>query len=129
MLRLGVMYDFFMKEVHFSQQIINIRTISFMNNHWQRACYRMVNSVCGSDAEGADATPLWNTGYIKKSLAVLYRSFHIPGTDSQNHIKSRISADFESNESHGRHGISVNQSNRAVLRYSKGQLEHKVISW
>jgi hypothetical protein len=80
------MYDFFMKEMHFSQQIINIGTIRSVNNHWQCVCYRMVNSVYRSDAQGADATLLWNIGYIKKSLAVLGPSFHIPAIDSQNHI-------------------------------------------
>jgi hypothetical protein len=86
MLRLGVMYDFFMKEMHFSQQIINIGTIRLVNNHWQRVCYRMVNSVCRSGAQRADATPLWNTSYIKKSTAVFSPSFHIQAIDSQNHI-------------------------------------------
>jgi hypothetical protein len=45
-----------MKEMHFSRQITNIRTLSFVSNHRQCVCDRMVDSVCHSDAQGVDAT-------------------------------------------------------------------------
>jgi hypothetical protein len=32
-----------------------------MNNHQQRVCHRIVDSVCHPDAQVADATPPWNT--------------------------------------------------------------------
>jgi hypothetical protein len=58
------MYDFFMKEIHFLQQITNIGTSRFVNSHRQRVCYRMTDSLRRSDAQGADATPSWNTLYV-----------------------------------------------------------------
>jgi hypothetical protein len=51
MLGLNVMYDFLMKEMYFSQQITNIGTRSFVNNHRQRVSDRMVDSVYRSDAQ------------------------------------------------------------------------------
>jgi hypothetical protein len=61
MLGLNVMYDFLMKEMHFSQQINHIGTSHFASNYGQRVCYRMVDSIYRSDAQGAGATPPWNT--------------------------------------------------------------------
>jgi hypothetical protein len=46
------MYDFLMKEMHFSRQVINIGASRFVNNHRQPVCQRMVDSVCRSDAQG-----------------------------------------------------------------------------
>jgi hypothetical protein len=42
----------------------NVGTTYLVSNHWQRVCYRIVDSVCRSDAQGADATPLWNSPYM-----------------------------------------------------------------
>jgi hypothetical protein len=60
MFRVKVMHDFWMKEMHFSQQITNIGTRRSLNNHRQRVYYRMADSICPSDAQGADVTPQWN---------------------------------------------------------------------
>jgi hypothetical protein len=35
-----------------SQQITNIGTSRWVSNHRQHVCYRMVDSVCRSDAQG-----------------------------------------------------------------------------
>jgi hypothetical protein len=59
------MYHFLMKEMHFSQQVTNIGTRRLVSNHRQRVCYRMVDSVCRSDAQVAGVTPPWNTLYNK----------------------------------------------------------------
>jgi hypothetical protein len=57
-----------MKEMRFSQQITNIGTSRFVGNHRQRVWYRMVDSVCRLNAQGADATPPWNTPHFYPSL-------------------------------------------------------------
>jgi hypothetical protein len=57
------MYDFLVKEIRFSQQITNIETSLCVNSHRQRVYYRMVDSVCRSDAQGVEATLPWNNTY------------------------------------------------------------------
>jgi hypothetical protein len=52
-----------MKEMHFSQQITHVGTSFLVSNHRQHVCYRMNDSVCRSDAQGSDATSLWDTLY------------------------------------------------------------------
>jgi hypothetical protein len=49
------MHDFLVKEMKFSQQTTNIGTSRSVSNHRQYVCYRMVDSVCLSDAQRADA--------------------------------------------------------------------------
>jgi hypothetical protein len=69
--------------MHFSQQITNIGTSRFMSNHRQHLCHRMIDSVCHSDAQGADATPPWNTLYSAVLLLGMVAGRPVDSKESQ----------------------------------------------
>jgi hypothetical protein len=74
------MHDFWMKEMHFSERITIIGTSRFVSSHRQRVCYRMLVSLCRSDAQAADATPRWNTRSLLEIIPLDLNRISKPGT-------------------------------------------------